>query len=280
MKLKPFFVLGLLPTLAISQAVADEPPMWAGPMKLVHARFIGRPGTLALFGDSITVTKAFWSPLAYAPNNLPDPLGKNLKDVKAYMLDDCWSKWRGSDYGNESGKTTRWAEDHLDEWLKKLNPETVVLMFGTNDLNQIDAGEYETRTRSVVEKCLKNGTVVILTTIPPRVGAEKKSKEFAEAERKIARDLKLPLIDYQAEILKRRPDDWNGTLPQFKADAAKDVYSVATLISGDGVHPSNPSKYQDYSEESLNKNGYELRTVLTVNAYAEVIRLVLSPAKK
>jgi lysophospholipase L1-like esterase len=266
--------------LAPATARADDSPVWVESMKQVHTKFNGKPGTLALFGDSITVTKAFWSPLGYASKDIPEPLAKNLQVVKAYMLDDCWSKWRDSEYGSASGKTTHWAEENIDTWLKKLNPEAVVLMFGTNDLNQIEAKEYETRTRSVIGKCLKNGTVVILTTIPPRAGAERKSKEFAEVQRKIATDLKLPLIDYQAEILKRRPEDWNGGLPQFKADAAKDGYSVPTLIAADGVHPSNPSKFQDYSEESLNKNGYQLRTVLTLNAYADVIRLVLAPPKK
>ena len=47
----------------------------------------------------------------------------------------------------------------------------------------------------------------------------------------MAADLKVPLIDYHAEILKLRPDDWNGGLPQFKADAAKDGYAVPTLIA-------------------------------------------------
>jgi lysophospholipase L1-like esterase len=265
--------------LAPTAARADDAPAWAEPMKLVHAKFNGKQGTLMLMGDSITVTKAFWAPLSYAPRNLPEPLAKNLQTVKAYMLEDCWSKWRESQYGSESGKTTHWAEDNVANWLKKLNPETTVMMFGTNDLNQIEAKEYETRTRSVIDKCLKNGTVVILTTIPPRAGKENKSKEFAEVQRKIAADLKLPLIDYQAEILKRRPDDWNGGLPQFKTEASKDAYSVPTLVAGDGVHPSNPSKFQDYSEESLNKNGYQLRSVMTLNSYADVIRLVLAPAK-
>lgn len=259
---------------------AADAPEWVEAMKKVHASFSGKPGTLMLMGDSITVTKAFWAPLSYSPKNLPEPVAKDLQAVKSYLLEDCWSSWRGSDYGSESGKTTRWAEENLANWLKKLNPETTVMMFGTNDLNQIEAKEYDTRTRAVINKCLKNGTVVILTTIPPRSGMEKKSKEFAEVQRKIAADLKLPLIDYQAEILKRRPDDWNGSLPQFKNDAAKDVYAVPTLISGDGVHPSNPSMFSDYSEDALNKNGYQLRNVMTLKAYNEVVRQVLAPGKK
>jgi lysophospholipase L1-like esterase len=265
--------------LAPATMKANEPPNWVEPMKAVHSKFMGKSGTLALFGDSITVTKAFWAPLSYAPPNLPDRLAQNLQVVKGHILEDCWSNWRGTEYGNESGKTTRWAEENINEWLRKLNPEAVVLMFGTNDLNQIEAKEYEKRTRSVIERCLKNGTVVILTTIPPRAGLEKKSKEFADMERKIATELKLPLIEYQAEILKRRPEDWNGALPKFKA-YAKDEYSVPTLVSADGVHPSNPSNYQDYSEDSLNHNGYQLRTVLTLNAYADLIKVVLKPKNK
>lgn len=271
-------IIMLLPTTVR----AEDRPSWIEPMKQVHAHFTGKAGTLALLGDSITVSKAFWTPLANAPKTLREPLAQNLQLVKSYMLEDCWTKWRGPEYGSEGGKTTRWAEDNISNWLKKLNPETAVVMFGTNDMNMIDAMEYEVRTRNLLEKCLKNGTVVILTTIPPRGGGdkEKKSKEFAEVQRKIATELKVPVIDYQAEILKRRPEDWNGALPQFKAEAARDTYSVPTLLSGDGTHPSNPPKFQDYSEDSLNKNGYQLRTVLTLNMYAEVIRTILAPEKK
>ena len=49
-----------------------------------------------------------------------------------------------------------------------MNPETVLLMFGTNDLNSVPLEEYEQKTREVIKKCLENGTVVILSTIPPR----------------------------------------------------------------------------------------------------------------
>ena len=40
-------------------------------MHNVHARFTGTRGTFAQFGDSITVTKAFWSGLPYEHRNLP-----------------------------------------------------------------------------------------------------------------------------------------------------------------------------------------------------------------
>jgi lysophospholipase L1-like esterase len=261
--------------LASPAHAADE---WVEPMKKVHAKFTGTPGTLALFGDSITVSFGFWAPFEYAPKNLDGDLGTSLQLVQRHMKDDCWRKWRGSEYGNESGKTIAWAHENVETWLKKLNPEVAIVMFGTNDLNQFEEKEFGAKTRAVIERCLKNGTVPILTTIPPRSGQVAKSKRFADVQRKIAADLKVPLIDYQSEILKRRPNDWDGTLPKFKPFAA-DVYQVPTLIAADGVHPSNPKKFQDYSEESLSANGFQLRNVLTVKAYASVIRLVIAKEK-
>jgi hypothetical protein len=57
----------------------------------------------------------------------------------------------------------------------------------------------------------------------------------------------LPLLDYFGAILKRRPDDWDGSLAKFK-EPPGDEYQVPTLIARDGVHPSNPSEFKDYSE--------------------------------
>ena len=160
--------------------------------------------------------------------------------------------------------------------MRDLNPEVAVIMFGTNDLTQLDRNEYEAKTRSVVERCMSNGTVAILTTIPPRHGLAERSAEFAEVARKLARELKVPLIDYHAEILKRRPDDWDGASAKFK-DLPGDEYNVPTLIARDGVHPSNPVDFQEYSERSLRSNGFALRNALTLRAYAQVIRHVLQP---
>lgn len=268
----------LLSALALAFAPvarADE-PVWVKPMSEVRAKFTGKPGTLALFGDSITVTKAFWAPLAYA-KDVPPEVAKPLEVVKKHMLPECWDKWRGGGFGNESGQTAAWADENLKGWLEKHNPECAVILFGTNDVGRSDEKTYDKQMRSVVEKCLKNGTIPILTTIPPRAGQEEKAKGFAEVVRKIAADHKLPLIDYRAEVLKRRPDDWNGSLPQFKD--TKDVYQVPTLISGDGVHPSYPSKHADYSADALKHNGYQLRSVLTLQMYADVIGRVLAKGK-
>ncbi|MCS7254860.1 MAG: right-handed parallel beta-helix repeat-containing protein [Armatimonadota bacterium] len=263
--------------VAINSPAAALGNDWVEAMRKVHERFTGQKGTFSQFGDSITVTMAFWAPLPYARKNAPQEMERAFKIVNAYMRPECW-RWKGAAYGNEGGTTVRWALEHVDGWLKRLNPEVALIMFGTNDLTSVSVDEYRKQLQMLVQKCLDNGTIVILSTIPPRSGFVEKSAAFAEVARQIASELKLPLVDYHSEILKRRPDDWDGSSEKFKDYSG---YDVPTLISRDGVHPSHPVKYRDdYSEEALNCNGYSLRNYLVLLKYAEVIEKVLMPQKR
>jgi len=241
-------------------------------MKAVHEKFCGERGTYAQFGDSITVSRAFWFGLKYDPKHASPEMTQALGLVKDYMLQDCWD-WKGPEFGSQGQMTIRWAHENVDKWLRDLNPEVALMMFGTNDLGSLDLAEYETKTREVVQKCLDNGTILILSTIPPKHGQAEKAATFADAVRRIAREMRLPLTDYHAEILKRRADDWDGAADQFRG---YDGYDVPTLISRDGVHPSNPQKYaNDYSDEALRHNGFALRSYLALTKYAEVIEKAL-----
>jgi hypothetical protein len=263
------FVLG-----AVALDAAE--PAWVPAMKETHAQFKGTPGTFAQFGDSITVTLAFWAPLESKPKNMPADAARAWELVRKYQKPECWRAWKGPQFGSNGGMTIRWAEENVDAWLAKLNPEVAVIMFGSNDVAQVEVKPYQATTRAVVEKCLKHGTVPILTTMPPRNGHEDKSRQFAEAARQVAAELRVPLCDYYAEIVKRRPDDWNGALPQFKGPGGE--YEVATLISRDGVHPSNPRAFgNDFSEDALKSHGFGLRNYLTLLSYAEVIERVCRP---
>jgi hypothetical protein len=191
------------------------------------------------------------------------------------MREECWD-WKGPEFGNQGRMTIRWADQNVDKWLEDLNPEVALMMFGTNDLGSLELAEYETKTRQVVQKCLDNGTILILSTLPPKHGQAEKAAAFADAVRRIAREMQLPLTDYHAEILRRRPDDWDGASEAFRQ---YEGYDVPTLIARDGVHPSNPQKYaNDYSDEALHKNGFSLRNYLALLKYAEVIEQVLLAA--
>ncbi len=254
---------------------AAEDESWVGRMRKVHERFTGQKGTFAQFGDSITVTMAYWAGLQWEKKGMDEQGRKMFELVNGYMRKECWGQWKGEEYGSEGGMTVRWADENVEKWLKKLNPEVVMIMFGTNDLTQVPVGEYEQKMRSVVKRCLDNGTVVILSTIPPRSGMVEKSRGYGEAVKKIGREMGVPVVDYWGEVMKRRPEDWDGSMAKFRGGVG-DEYQVRTLISRDGVHPSNPKEYVgDYSEEGLRTNGYGLRSYLTLRAYAEVVERVL-----
>ncbi|HEV7282983.1 MAG TPA: GDSL-type esterase/lipase family protein [Pirellulaceae bacterium] len=260
---------------------ADRPgeqPAWVPAMREVHAKFDGDEGSLSLFGDSITVSLAFWAPLADEPKGLSDELRQDLVIAKNRLRPETWRGQRGPAFGNEGGRTVRWAHDNTKGWLKKLNPEVAVVMFGTNDLASLEAEEYRTKLREVVEACLANGTIVLLTTIPPRHGFEEKSAQFAQIARDVANELRVPLVDYVAAVHERRPTDWDGAAETFAdPDANADVYDVPALIARDGVHPSNPRDHQSHSEEDLSRNGFALRNASTLETYADVVRKVLEP---
>jgi hypothetical protein len=260
-----------------SNAPPTTAPDWVDAMRKTHAKFTGTPGTFAHFGDSITVSMAFWSGLPYDHKNLGPEGEKAFALVKDYMKSDCWRNWKGPDFGSQGGMQVTWGEQNVDKWLKKLNPEVALIMFGTNDLREGRSVEdYANRTRAIARKCLDNGTVVILSTVPPRTKKLEESRAYAEAIRKLGRELNVPVEDFFQAVISRRPDDWDGSLDAFKG--AKDSYDVPTLISRDGVHPSAPARYAgDYSEEALRNHGYNLRTYITLLEYADVIREVLKP---
>lgn len=246
---------------------------WIEPMKEIHSKFSGRKGTFAHFGDSITVSMAYWASLPYARKNASPAMEEAFSLVNEYMQPECWRDWKGPIYGNEGMTTSRWASENIDDWLKDLNPEVALIMFGSNDLHSLELDEYKTKMQAITQKCLDNGTVVILSTIPPRKGFVEKAAIFANAVRDISNNLKIPLIDFHAEIMKRRPDDWNGAMEKF---SQWEGYNVPTLLARDGVHPSHPEKYRgDYSEEALNSCGFSLRNYLALMKYAEVVENIL-----
>ena len=275
-----FVLLTSPPSLSARNLGSESESLyWVDSMAKVHAEFSGDKGIFAHFGDSITVTMAFWTPLLYSRKNASDEMEQAFQLVKGYLKKQCWRDWKGPQFGNEGRMTIRWAHKNIDSWLKRLNPEVALIMFGTNDLNSVGLEEYKEKTRQVVQKCLDNGTVVILSTIPPRHRLAEKSAVYAEAVRKIARQKKVPLVDFHAEVLKRRPHDWDGALEKF---AQYKGYDVPTLLARDGVHPSHPKKYRDdYSEEALRCCGFSLRNYLALMKYAEVLKKLklVSPPK-
>ena len=66
--------------------------------------------------------------------------------MQAHLKPECWREWRGPEFGNEGGRTAAWGAEHAARWLKKLNPEVAVILFGTNDLRDVSILAQEAET--------------------------------------------------------------------------------------------------------------------------------------
>ena len=150
----------------------------------------------------------------------------------------------------------------LKDLLTTYKPQAVVLMLGTNDASAgRGVADYRADMEKAVDLILGQGAVCILSTIPPDPGKPELSKAYNDELRKLAKDRGLPLIDFEQEILKRRPDDWNGTLL-----GKNDVHPTAD--QGGATAHSAPTA------ENLRNSGYLLRGWLSVEKIAEVKKTV------
>jgi lysophospholipase L1-like esterase len=248
------------------------------PMKEVAATFTGTAGVVLHLGDSITYANPYGQWARYGK-------GKTAEDkaVLRWMHVNKRNKldgWHLAAVDRPRGRSETAASGiGVDQYLKggfrglpslaqivkTYNPQIVVLMLGTNGVTRGRATEkYRADMDRAIRLLLKNGTVVILSTIPPHVGQPELGKKYNAAVRELAKEHGLPLIDYYAQILKRRPDDWDGTL----------------LNKGD-VHPSHRRlSAAEPTPENLKKSGYLLRGYLSVQKIKQVKERVIDAAGK
>ena len=96
-------VLFCAPLSAQAQTTGSDAKVWVPAMKKVNAKFSGEQGTLALFGDSITVSRAFWFGLQSNRKNASADMTKAFELVNNYMFEDCWDR-----RGPWSCKRSKW----------------------------------------------------------------------------------------------------------------------------------------------------------------------------
>jgi lysophospholipase L1-like esterase len=278
----PFICLisfGLVGSLAAAEPIAQE---WeyAAAMKKVAAGFRGREGVVLHVGDSITHANPYgqWASHGEGRSDEDKALlawmhaGKN-DDTDGWYLARFDHPSGGRSHTAAGGMTLsellaggRAGLPSLAELLKKYQPQMIVLMMGTNDASHGRSVEdYTQDADKAVELILGTGAIPILSTIPPHIGRTELSRSYNESLRKLARERQLPLIDYEREILTRRPDDWNGTL--LNKD---DVHPTAATGGDNGVKASSAP-----TDENLKSSGYLLRGWLSVKKIGEVKRQVL-----
>lgn len=267
---------------AIAAARAGEAPLreswdYVPAMKKVAARFRGRPGVVLHVGDSITYANPYGQWARSGQGKTADD-----KTILGWMhcgADDATDGWWLCRFDHPDGGRSHTAASgarvdqvlaggyrglpSLAAMLRQYRPQMVVLMLGTNDASAgraVDA--YAADMRKCVEAVLGQGAICILSTIPPHPQRGKLAAQYNEALRKLAKDRGLPLIDYEREILSRRPNDWNGTLL-----GRNNVHP--TVGQGDVNAASAPTP------ENLRASGYLLRGWLSVRKIVEVKRAVL-----
>lgn len=255
--MKSFSAMAVLVVVAATMGKPSESdaPAWVEPMRKLTAQFKGDPMYIARFGDSITVSRAFWSPMGWS-------------DPDAFIPDDGMPKrvgdkpWKQVIRGvnDEDGCGSGWNADHvlkvIDKVLATRKPQIAIIMIGTNDISGSASAAprgYADKVEKIITKCLDAKCMPILNTIPPRKGYDKAVAEVNALLKSLAKKHTIPLVDYHDAIVSRQPDGkWLGT-----------------LIDADGVHPT-AGKTNDYSPENLKVSGYALRTWMNFLMVREV----------
>jgi hypothetical protein len=258
-------------------SVKQETWDYAPAMREVAARFDGSEGVVLHLGDSITYASPY---TAWARGGR----GKTLQDEAILRWSHCGEEndldgwWLahvdlpgGRSYTAAGGvRSDQYiAGGHhglppLAEIIGKYDPQIAIVMLGTNDAWQGHPVErYLPNMESIVSQLTENGTIVILSTIPPLIVNPELAQQYNGALWKLAEQRNLPVIDYYGEILARRPDmTWDGTLLE-----KGDPHPTASRA---GVTPES-----EPTPENLRESGYLLRGWLSVRKLAEVKERVL-----
>lgn len=268
--------------LASFSMAADSKPLpqdweYAPAMRKVAEKFRGRPGVVLHVGDSITHANPYGQWARFGKGQSEED--KELLKWMHCGADDETDGWFLARFDHPDGGRSHTAAGGmradellaggkqklpaLAELLKKYQPQMVVLMIGTNDVAQGRKTEdYLANVEKGVSTISDAGSICILSTIPPFFGRPEASAKHNDGLRSLAKKHSLPLIDYEKEILLRRPTDWNGT-----------------LLNKDDAHPSAGNEKVNSSaeptEENLATSGYLLRGWLSVMKIAEVKQAVL-----
>ena len=258
-------------------ARAEESPLpekwdYGAAMKAVAAKGNGRPGVVLHVGDSITYANPYGT-WARAGEGRTEADRQVLKWMHAGANDDT-DGWYLASFDHPDGGRSHTAcggirademlaggkqrMPKLADLLDRYKPQAVVVMLGTNDAS---AGrkveDYRRDIESILDAMLSRGIVPIVSTIPPHVHRGELAESYNVALREVAERLRVPLIDFEREILTRRATDWDGTLL-----GRGDVHPTAAQ---GGATPASPP-----TAENLRNSGYLLRGWLSVKKVGEV----------
>jgi len=242
-------------------------------MKEVAKKFTGAEGVVLHLGDSITYASPYTSWARGGEGKTPEDEAvlRWSHCGEGNDLDGCYLAsydvvYNDRSYTAASGvRADQYlAGGHrglppLEEIVTKYDPQIAIVMLGSNDVHaKRSVEDYLRDMEAIVQRLSANGTVVVLSTIPPVYFDDARAQQYNAALWGLAERHKLPIIDLYGEILARRPGTtWDGTLLN-----KGDVHPTATR---EGVTPTS-----EPTPENLRESGYLLRGWLSVQKLREV----------
>ena len=261
---------------------------------LAAARAAGnRQSVFAKLGDSITETQAYLQGLACNEEHLAGHT--NLRGTIRFFHqtrfpDGYTAVWCGhadsfsrASAAAMSGQTAEWVtqpgaaegsrcrrhESPLTCEYRLLRPAWSLIMFGTNDVEQIrDVGRYVEDMGRIVDQSRSRGVIPILSTIPPRLDSRAlngRVDQYNNALYRLAARRRVPLINF-----------WR---------ALEQPRMVNQGMYSDGIHPNVYVSYDcdpfcrplDFGAPAL-RYGYNQRNLITLETLDQIRKRVISPA--
>lgn len=247
---------------------------WAAEMKKVAKNYKGEKGKVVPLGDSITYANqaSVWAMRGEGRKSKEKAICKWMNADKQDKSNGWWlasnDQPSGRSWTAASGITSgeylkggKCGMPSLDGILKEHNPQVALILLGTNDLRaKVPKKDYLKNMETIYEKCLENGTIPVVQSVPPTNWADEKDVlDYNEGLYKLAKKMKLPFVDVYGEFVSRQPGGaWLGT-----------------LISKDGAHPTGELAVGPANDDNLKKCGHLLRCWLLVNKVIEVKKKAL-----
>ena len=241
------------------------------------------PGVVAKIGDSITASPSFLQALACSPpqlgqwDELRGTLGffgraavpRGSEEVRC-AVSNSYSRLGVAAVGGWRAADALLPRESLPECqgrlavaceLQLIRPSIALIMFGTNDLEEITAGQFRLDLARVVRLVSSAGTIPVISTIPPRARQpfSLRVARFNAEIAALAENRALPLWNYWRQMV------------------APGVPRAG--LSRDGVHPSvlcPPCTAIDFRPVGL-RQGYALRNLgalLVLDRLRRVVPLV------
>ena len=185
-----------------------------------HLRSIYTPDnrqkSIMNLGDSISNSMAFVWPIRFGQHGM-------LANEGYYYFEKEMSA--------QPSQKSSWGKEQIDKLLKNAHPETITILFGTNDiLLGGTPGSYLANMEYIIDRCLEAGSIPILLTIPPTTRASLDIvRQYNNQLEQLAFEKQIPVIDVFQLFIDQK--DWKSLLfdgihPNFFEDGKSGGYDL------------------------------------------------------